>query len=112
MPAGPSRAPFDGYDKSPKDAPHIQELLSGTCFGDYHTRTGSGVRRRELLTFAILVGLGGADAQVSGHVSMNLNVGNSRQDLLDVLTVLVPYVGYPRTLNGLAAINSGAAADD
>lgn len=100
------------YDKSPKDAVHFQEFLSGNCFGDYYTRTGLDVARRELLTFAILVGLGGADAQVGGHVSMNLNVGNSRQDLLDVLTVLVPYIGYPRTLNGLAAINSGAPSDD
>jgi 4-carboxymuconolactone decarboxylase len=25
--------------------------------------------------------------------------------LLAVLTVLVPFIGYPRTLNGLAALN-------
>ena len=25
--------------------------------------------------------------------------------LLSVLTVLVPFIGYPRTLNGLAALN-------
>jgi 4-carboxymuconolactone decarboxylase len=25
--------------------------------------------------------------------------------LLAVLTVLVPFIGYPRTLNGLAAVN-------
>lgn len=98
------------YETAPADAVHVQEFLSGNCFGDYYTRTGLDVQRRELLTFAILVGLGGADAQVAGHVAMNRNVGNTRQDLLDVLTVLVPYVGYPRTLNGLAAINDGAPA--
>ncbi|MGU3408802.1 carboxymuconolactone decarboxylase family protein [Microbacterium sp. M1A1_1b] len=98
------------YDQAPADALHFQEFLSGNCFGDWYTRTGLDVQRRELLTFAILVGLGGADAQVAGHVAMNLHVGNTRQDLLDVLTVLVPYVGYPRTLNGLTAINDGAPA--
>ena len=40
-----------------------------------------------------------------GHVSANLNVGNTRETLLAVLTLLVPFIGYPRTLNGLAAIN-------
>jgi 4-carboxymuconolactone decarboxylase len=53
----------------------------------------------------MLVGLGGADAQVRGHVSANLKVGNTRERLLAVLTVLAPFIGYPRTLNGLAALN-------
>ena len=35
----------------------------------------------------------------------NFNVGNNRTVLLSVLTVLVPFIGYPRTLNGLAVLN-------
>ncbi|HEY8664235.1 MAG TPA: hypothetical protein VIL68_11530 [Propionibacteriaceae bacterium] len=31
--------------------------------------------------------------------------------LLDALSQLVPYIGYPRTLNGLAAINEIAPAE-
>ena len=53
----------------------------------------------------MLVALGGADAQVKGHVAGNLNVGNDRGTLLAVLTQLLPFIGYPRTLNGLAALN-------
>ena len=53
----------------------------------------------------MLAALGGADAQVRGHVAGNLNVGNDRARLLAVLTLLVPFIGYPRTLNALAAIN-------
>ena len=44
--------------------------------------------------------------QARGHVSANLAVGNNRQQLLDIITVALPYIGYPRTLNALAAINS------
>jgi hypothetical protein len=54
---------------------------------------------RELLTFAMLISLGGADPQAKGHLAVNLNVGNTRQQLLDVITVLVPFIGYPRSLN-------------
>ena len=57
---------------------------------------------------ARLVALGGVAAQVRGHVNGNLRVGNTRSRLLAVLAVLavlVPFIGYPRTLNGLAALN-------
>ena len=30
----------------------------------------------------------------------------TRKQLLDVITVALPYIGYPRTLNALAAINN------
>jgi 4-carboxymuconolactone decarboxylase len=52
----------------------------------------------------MLAALGGCDPQVRGHVTANLNVGNSRQDLIGVITVLLPFMGYPRTLNALAVL--------
>jgi 4-carboxymuconolactone decarboxylase len=93
------------YADAPDDTVHFQRYLSGNCFGDHVSRGGVDIRTRELLTFSMLVALGGADAQVRGHVTANLNVGNTRADLLSVLTVLVPFIGYPRTLNGLTAVN-------
>ena len=56
----------------------------------------------------MLISLGGADPQARGHVAANLNVGNTRQQLLDVITVLVPFIGYPRSLNALAAVNEAS----
>ncbi|MDA8287586.1 MAG: carboxymuconolactone decarboxylase family protein [Actinomycetota bacterium] len=98
------------YDGAASDECHFQRFLSANCFGDYLTRRGVALCVRELLTFAMLVSLGGADAQVRGHVAGNLNVGNVRQQLLDVITVLIPYIGYPRALNALAAVNEVAKA--
>ena len=93
------------YDAAPDDEQHLQRCLSANCFGDYLTRTGIDVPTRELLTFAMLAALGGCDAQVKGHVAGNLNVGNDRARLLGVLTVLIPFIGYPRTLNALQALD-------
>jgi 4-carboxymuconolactone decarboxylase len=98
------------YESAPRDALHFQQFLSANCFGDYLTRTGIAVPMRELLTFAMLAALGGCDPQVRSHVAANLNVGNTRQDLIAVLTALVPLIGYPRTLNALAAVNEIAPA--
>ena len=93
------------YAEAPADELHIQRLLSANCFGDHYTRGGIDLPTRELLTFAILVAQGGCDPQVRGHVAGNLNVGNGRQVLIDVLTQLLPFIGYPRTLNGLRAVD-------
>jgi 4-carboxymuconolactone decarboxylase len=98
------------YAKAPADEQHIQRFLSANCFGDHLTRTGIDVPVRELLTFAMLAALGGCEPQLAGHVAANRNVGNGRARLLDVLTQLIPYIGYPRALNALRVLDEVAPA--
>jgi 4-carboxymuconolactone decarboxylase len=98
------------YQQSPKDQLHIQEFLSANCFGDYYTRRGLDIKTRELLTFAMLISLGGCEPQVKGHIQGNASVGNNKEVLLDVVTQLLPYIGYPRTLNALRCLNEVMAA--
>ena len=98
------------YEQSPKNQLHIQEFLSSNCFGDYYTRRGLDIRTRELLTFAMLISLGGCEPQVKGHIQGNVRVGNNKEVLLDVVTQLLPYIGYPRTLNALRCLNEVLAA--
>jgi 4-carboxymuconolactone decarboxylase len=93
------------YANAPADEQHIQRLLSANCFGDHLTRGGIDVPARELLTFAMLASLGGCEPQLAGHVAANLNVGNDRTVLVNVLTQLIPYIGYPRTLNALRVLD-------
>jgi 4-carboxymuconolactone decarboxylase len=98
------------YASAPDDQLHIQRYLSANCFGDNYTRTGIDLPTRELLTFSMLVALGGCEAQVKGHVAANLNVGNGRGRLIDVLTQLLPFIGYPRTLNALRIVDEVTAS--
>ena len=93
------------YDESPENQIHIQKYLSANCFGDYYTRTGLDIKTRELLTFAMLISMGGAEPQVKGHIQGNVNVGNDKAKLLGVITQLLPYIGYPRTLNAIRCLN-------
>jgi 4-carboxymuconolactone decarboxylase len=93
------------YAAAAPDEAHFQRFLSANCFGDHYTRTGIDVRTRELLTFAMLISMGGCEPQARGHVAANLTVGNDRGVLLSVITQLLPFIGYPRTLNALAVIN-------
>ena len=93
------------YKESPANQVHIQKYLSANCFGDYLTRSGLDIKTRELLTFSMLISMGGAESQVKGHIQGNVNVGNDKQVLLDTVTQLLPYIGYPRTLNAIRCLN-------
>lgn len=93
-------------ENAPKDLKHIQDYLSANCFGDYYTRSVLDIKTRELLTFVALVSMGGADPQAKAHAGGNKNIGNSRALLIDSVTQLLPYIGYPRALNAISAIRS------
>lgn len=83
-----------------------RSFLPDYCFGDFYTRTGLTLEQHELLTWCCIAALGGAESQLTGHTNGNKNVGKSKEYMLEVLTVIMPYIGYPRTLNTLNIINT------
>lgn len=93
------------YQQSPKEQLHIQHFLTANCFGDYYTRNGLDIKTRELVTLSILIALGGTEPQIKGHIQGNANIGNDKEKMLDVITQLLPYVGFPRTLNAIKCLN-------
>ncbi|BFK80892.1 carboxymuconolactone decarboxylase family protein [Clostridium baratii] len=93
------------YKESPENQLHIQRYLSANCFGDYYTRSGLDIKMRELLTFSMILSMGGCEPQLKGHIQGNLNVGNDKEILLSTVTQLLPYIGYPRTLNAIICLN-------
>lgn len=99
------KAHIDALFQMPEDKRHIATFLSDNCFGDYQTRSGFTPQERELMTFSLLISLGGADPQAIAHAGGNLNVGNDRAKLLAIATRLLPYNGYPRTLNAFGFID-------
>lgn len=90
---------------APADQRHIQRYLSANCFGDYQTRPVLDTPMRELLTYSMLISLGGCESQVKSHIQGNVNVGNDKAVLMAVTTQLLPYIGYPRTLNAISCLN-------
>lgn len=93
---------------APENEKHIQDYLSANCFGDYYTRGHLDLKTREILTFSMLISLGGCEPQVKGHIQGNLNVGNDKEFLIETVTQLLPYIGYPRSLNALRCIDGVA----
>lgn len=92
-------------ENTPRDQKHFNEFLKGYCFGDFYTRTGLDDSDRELITFSILSSLGGCENQLRSHIQANLSLGNDKTTLIDAVTVLLPFIGFPRSINALSIIN-------
>lgn len=98
-----------GFSQSgPAETKHINKWLTANCFGDYYTRKGLSLKERELITFCYIYAQGGCEPQLIAHAKANFNLGNNRDYLIKVLSQCVPYIGYPRTLNALSALNKAA----
>ena len=89
---------------------HINRWLAANCFGDYYTRTGLDLARRELITFCFLAAQGGCEPQLTAHAGGNMNLGNDAAFLTRVVSQCLPYIGYPRSLNAIACIGKAAEA--
>ena len=88
----------------------VPRLLTEFCFGDFYTRSGLDLALRELLVLCVLAALGGADVQVRGHAAGNLKAGNTVEVQIAAMIHCLPYIGFPRALNAIRAINELATS--
>lgn len=88
----------------------VNRWLAANCFGDYYTRTGLDLKHRELITFCFLAAQGGCEPQLIAHSQGNINLGNDKDFLLRVILQILPYIGYPRSLNAITCVNKAAEA--
>jgi len=88
----------------------VSRLLTEFCFGDFYTRSGLDVAVRELLVLSMLAALGGADAQLRAHAAGNLVAGNSVEVQIAAMIHCLPYIGFPRALNAIRAVNECASS--
>lgn len=87
---------------------HINYWLAANCFGDYYTRKGLDYKQREMITFCFLAAQGGCEPQLTSHAGANMKIGNDKDYLIKIVSVCLPYIGYPRSLNALTCINNAA----
>ncbi|MBS7589615.1 carboxymuconolactone decarboxylase family protein [Ancylobacter defluvii] len=82
-------------------APDFARLLIEFPFGDIYTRPGLDLRSREVATIAALTALGTAAPQLKVHIAAGLNVGLSREEIVETIMQMAVYAGFPAALNGL-----------
>lgn len=82
-------------------APDFADLLIEFPFGDIYSRPGLDLKSREIATVAALTALGNAAPQLKVHVHAALNVGCTREEIIEVMMQMAVYAGFPAALNGL-----------
>lgn len=89
---GPSSPPSETFKK-------LSEVTVEHLFGDIWTRPGLAVRDRSLITCAVLTALG-REPQLRVHMKGALNVGISREEILEMMVHLAHYAGWPVAVTG------------
>ncbi|MEE4541730.1 carboxymuconolactone decarboxylase family protein [Streptomyces sp. V4-01] len=84
-------------------APDLGRYLVEYVFGDIYARDGLALPLRELASVAMCTALGTAAPQLRVHIRGFLNVGGSREEVVELMTQLAGYAGFPAALNGVAA---------
>ena len=84
-------------------APDLGRFIIEFGFGDIYTRPGLSLFQRELITLAALAAMGSCTPQLKVHVHGFLNVGGTRDQLVEALTHIAAYAGFPAALNAMLA---------
>ena len=93
-------------------APDFARYLIEFPFGDIYSRPGLDLQRREIAVIAALTAMGNAAPQLKVHLQAALNVGVTREEVVEVIMQMAVYAGFPAALNGLSATREVFAAVD
>lgn len=85
-------------------APDLARYVIEFPFGDIYSRPGLDLKSREIATVAALTALGNAKPQLKVHIQAALNVGCTREEIIEVVIQMAVYAGFPSALNGMTAV--------
>jgi 4-carboxymuconolactone decarboxylase len=82
-------------------APDFAKWIVESVYGDVLSRPELPLREREIATVAALTALGNAPGQLKAHIEGALNVGLTRQEIVEVISQMAVYAGVPAAIRGL-----------
>jgi 4-carboxymuconolactone decarboxylase len=82
-------------------SPDLARCLVEFPFGDIYPRPGLDLKTREMLTVAALTVLGYPQAELRDHIRGALNVGCTRDDILEIILQMAVYAGFPAALEAV-----------
>lgn len=97
---------FDGI------APGLAEYLIEFIFGDVYEREGLTFQERETVAITSLLTLGGCDKELRTHIISALNVGISKEKIVEIFIQCIPFAGFPRALNAIFILQEILESDE
>jgi len=93
-------------------APQLTTYVLEVIYGEIYQAPTLDSRTRQIVTVAALATLGTAAPQLRTHIGGALRCGVAREELIEIMMQLVPYVGVAAAINGVAACRDVFASAD
>ncbi|MFD0050195.1 carboxymuconolactone decarboxylase family protein [Actinomycetes bacterium NPDC127524] len=82
-------------------APDVSKFIIEFAYGEIYSRPGLSNKQRALVTISSLV-TQGTEPQLELHINTGLTAGLTPEEIVESITHLIPYTGFPRVLNALS----------
>ena len=82
-------------------SPDMAKLTIEFPYGDIYSRPGLDLKTRELITIASLTTLGNAQNQLRAHIKNAIQIGCTKEEIVEVIMQMAVYAGFPACFNGL-----------
>jgi 4-carboxymuconolactone decarboxylase len=82
-------------------APDFARFIIEFPYGDIYSRGVLSPKERQIATIASLTTLGNAPTELKAHIQGSLNVGCTRQEIVEVIIQMAVYAGFPAAVNAL-----------
>lgn len=88
-------------------APGASDWVVEAVFGGTYQREGLTLRDRQMLNMSALATMGGAEAQLTGHIKTAVNAaGMTKSEVAECFIHLMPYIGVPKALIAIRCMNA------
>jgi 4-carboxymuconolactone decarboxylase len=81
-------------------SPDFWEMIVAFGFGEVYTREGLSLDKREIVTLTSLITQGAFD-QLEVHLRAALNVGLTKEDIIEIIIQCAAYSGFPKACQAM-----------
>ena len=81
--------------------PDLADMTIEWGFGEIVSRSGIDLKTRQLVTVASCVTLGHAQPQLRAHIEGALNVGATKEEIVEVILQVALYAGFAAATNAM-----------
>lgn len=89
-----------GMEEMKKVSPDLWEMIVSFGFGDLYSRKTLSFAQREIITLTTLITQGAFD-QLRVHLQAALNVGLSKEEIIEIIIHCAGYVGFPKAVHAM-----------
>lgn len=82
-------------------APDLVKFTVAFGYGDVFSRENLDPKMRQIATIAALTAIGTAQPQLAFHVKGGLNIGLTKEEIIETIILMTTYSGFPSAINAI-----------